>query len=180
MVLSSESRKKRSGSYRLNDATGGAMSAVKPEIQLLKELLVAMDFTPESDKAFDFAIKLLQNNRQAQLYILHAVTTHVMATSETAPDALLINMQIQDKLVKEAKERMEEKVNYAKAHGVSRVKGIVVVSDPVRAILQAAKDIKADMILLGNRRRGYTRGILFGSVSARVAADSPASVLIVR
>ncbi len=150
------------------------------EVAVLKGVLVAMDFTPEAEKAFDFAIKLLQNHRQAHLFLLHAVTPHMIAGSETAPDSIMVNMQMQEERVKEAKERMEEKVDFARSHGISRAKGLVVVSDPVHAILDAAEDMKVDLILLGNRRRGYRRGIIFGSVSERVAADSPSSVLIVR
>ena len=41
-------------------------------------------------------------------------------------------------------------------------------------------EIKPDLVVMGNRRPGYKKGIFLGSVSSRVAADSPTSVLIVR
>lgn len=149
-------------------------------VPVLKGVLVAVDFTPPSDKAFDFAVKLLQNQRQAHLYLINVVTPHIIAGSESAPDALLMNMQIQEDEVNSAKVKMEEKVSFAREHGISKAMGVVVVSDPVHAILDKAEELKVDLILLGNRRRGYARGIIFGSVSERVAAESPMSVLIVR
>lgn len=162
------------------DAAVSATYNVSAQVPVLRGVLVALDFTPESEKALDFAVKLLQNNRRSHLFMLHVVSALVLPAMEAAPDSLLMNMQVQDERVKDAKARMEEKVNYARAHGISRAKGLVVVSDPVRAIVDTAQELDADLIVLGNRRRGYRRGIIFGSVSERVAADSPASVLIVR
>lgn len=150
------------------------------QVSVLKGVLVAVDFTSESEKALDFAIKLLQNQRQANLYLIHAVNPHIVAGSETSPESIVINMQIQEERLDEAKAKMQEKLDYAHSHGIAKVKGLVVVSDPVHAILDAAEQMKVDLILLGNRRRGYRRGIIFGSVSERVAADSPTSVLVVR
>lgn len=171
---------KAPGNKRKHGGEEFVMEAPSPEVAALKGVLVAMDFTPESQKALDFAVKLLQNHRQAHLYMIHAVTTHTLPGSEVSPDSLLLNMQVQEESMKEAKSKMEEKVEYARSHGIAKPKGLVVVSDPVSAIVNTAEELKADLIVLGNRRRGYARGIIFGSVSERVAADSPMSVLIVR
>ncbi len=175
----------RTGRKKVAAAPGRVRNSSSPApgttaVAALKGVLVAVDFAPASEKAFRFAVSLLQNQREVQLYLIHAVGAHVLPGSEMSPDSLLLNMQIQDEHVKEAKSAMRQKVAFAKAHKIPKVKGLVVVSDPVHAIIDTAKQMKADLILLGNRRRGYRRGIIFGSVSERVAADSPTSVLIVR
>lgn len=175
----------RTGKKKVASAPGRVRKSSSPAprttaVAALKGVLVAVDFAPESEKALKFAISLLQNQREVQLYLIHAVGTHVLTGSEMSPDSLLLNMQIQDEHVREAKYAMQQKVAFAKAHGIPKVKGLVVVSDPVHAIIDTAEQMKVDLILLGNRRRGYRRGIIFGSVSERVAADSPTSVLIVR
>ena len=47
-------------------------------------------------------------------------------------------------------------------------------------ILKLIDSYKPDMVIMGNRKLGFKKGILLGSVSARVSASSPVSVLIVR
>lgn len=58
--------------------------------------------------------------------------------------------------------------------------GLVAMGDPSKAIIQHASAIKADLTLLGSRRRqGITRFVL-GSVSHAVLHQSPCPVLIFR
>jgi nucleotide-binding universal stress UspA family protein len=52
--------------------------------------------------------------------------------------------------------------------------------DPVKAILQVAKDVGADLIVVGNKGMRGTRGKLLGSVPNDVAHHAPCAVLIVR
>ncbi len=51
--------------------------------------------------------------------------------------------------------------------------------DPGREIIAAARAIHADLVVVGSRGRGGMRGLLLGSVSRRVAATAPCSVLVV-
>lgn len=56
---------------------------------------------------------------------------------------------------------------------------IVRTGDPGREIVEAARTMSADLVVLGSRGRGGVKGFLLGSVSRRVAATAPCSVLVV-
>jgi nucleotide-binding universal stress UspA family protein len=55
----------------------------------------------------------------------------------------------------------------------------VRVGDPTGEIVDAARSVDADLIVVGSRGRGAIRGLVLGSVSRRVAATAPCSVLVV-
>lgn len=57
--------------------------------------------------------------------------------------------------------------------------GHVVPDDPATAILDVAQREGAELVVVGSRGLGGMRRFLRGSVSARVAAHAPMSVLIV-
>ncbi len=146
----------------------------------LNSILVAMDPSKRSVKALEFSFKLLQGNKNARLYILNAVNPMLLRVSGDAPQAGIMVVERQEEELEEAKKLVKKAVAHAKANGILNVEGIVREQDPVKAIIQAADRIKPDLIILGNRGRSFRRGIFFGSVSQRVSADSPVSVLIVK
>jgi nucleotide-binding universal stress UspA family protein len=82
------------------------------------------------------------------------------------------------------KERGETILNHAKdysvSNGVMNVKTYLKQGDPAREILELAKSINPDLIVIGNRKRGFLRGVFLGSVSQRVAANSECAVLVVK
>jgi nucleotide-binding universal stress UspA family protein len=56
----------------------------------------------------------------------------------------------------------------------------VEVGDPGGAICTVARDIDADVIVLGSRGRGVVKRVLLGSVSEYVLHHAPCPVLVVR
>jgi nucleotide-binding universal stress UspA family protein len=56
---------------------------------------------------------------------------------------------------------------------------IVRTGYPGREIVETARTMSADLVVLGSRGRGGVKGLLLGSVSRRVAATAPCSVLVV-
>ncbi len=146
----------------------------------LNSILVAIDSSKRSVKALEFSFKLLKGNRNARLYILNAVNPILLRVSGDAPQAGIMVVEKQEEELDESKKLIRKAVAHAKANGILNVEGIVREQDPVKAVVQAADRIKPDLIVLGNRGRSFRRGIFFGSISQRVAADSPVSVLIVK
>ena len=146
----------------------------------IKSVLVAIDSSKKSVKALEFSFRLLANNREGKLYIINAVNPVLLRVSGDAPQTGIMVIEKQEEEVKLARRLVSHAVAHAKANGILNVEGIVKEADPVRAIIQTADAVKPDIIVLGNRGRGFRRGIFFGSVSQRVAADSPVSVMIVK
>ena len=67
----------------------------------------------------------------------------------------------------------------ARAAGVE-VQTHPVEADPADALLNVAEEIKADLIVVGNKGMTGTRRFLLGSVPNNVSHHAPCSVIIVR
>lgn len=83
----------------------------------------------------------------------------------------------------EPAEDLKETVAQAKMILVERgVAGQTVdaIGDPASAILQAAADRQADVVIVGTRGRNVLARALLGSVSTNVIHHAPCDVLIVR
>lgn len=76
--------------------------------------------------------------------------------------------------------RLSEAETAARAQGATDVHTLLAHGDPVEAILAAARDNHADLVVLGSHGFGIIRGFILGSVSAKVSQASPGSVLLAR
>jgi nucleotide-binding universal stress UspA family protein len=68
----------------------------------------------------------------------------------------------------------------ARAAGVGDVTTHPVEGDPADAILNVAEEVKADLIVVGNKGMTGARRYLLGSVPNNVSHHAPCSVIIVR
>jgi nucleotide-binding universal stress UspA family protein len=68
----------------------------------------------------------------------------------------------------------------AKGSGVEEVQSHAREGDPADAILDVAEEIKADLIVVGNKGMTGARRFLLGSVPNKVSHHAPCSVIIVR
>lgn len=72
-----------------------------------------------------------------------------------------------------------EALGLLRGRGASAV-GRLVEGDPASAILDAADEIDADLVIVGSRGLGAASRFLRGSVSSRVATHARTSALVVR
>ena len=68
----------------------------------------------------------------------------------------------------------------ARAAGVADITTHPVEDDPADAILNVAEEVKADLIVVGNKGMTGARRYLLGSVPNNVSHHAPCSVIIVR
>ena len=68
----------------------------------------------------------------------------------------------------------------AKNDGVGEVSTHAREGDPADAILDVAEEVKADLIVVGNKGMTGARRFLLGSVPNKVSHHAPCSVIIVR
>jgi nucleotide-binding universal stress UspA family protein len=68
----------------------------------------------------------------------------------------------------------------AKKEGVEEIQTHAREGDPADAILDVAEEIKADLIVVGNKGMTGARRFLLGSVPNKVSHHAPCSVIIVR
>jgi len=146
----------------------------------LSRILVAIDGTKPSMRALDMGISLARVQSNLEMDIVMVVPYPVQYVTGESPTG---DLTIVERLAT-LKERGETILNHAKdysvSNGVMNVKTYLKQGDPAREILELAKSISPDMIVIGNRKRGFLRGVFLGSVSQRVAANSECAVLVVK
>jgi universal stress protein A len=135
-------------------------------------ILVPIDFSPCAEHALDYACDLAAR-LGARIHVINAIGATLPELSVALTDQMISsvrhnNAAALDKLI----EPRRKKAAFGE---------ITVVDNDARdAILQAARAVRADLIVIGTHgRRGLTR-VLLGSVAEDVLRRAPCPVLAVR
>ncbi|MCL4315029.1 MAG: universal stress protein [Candidatus Thermoplasmatota archaeon] len=144
----------------------------------LKAIVCPTDFSEEASKAVQFAAGIAGLDPECVLYLLHVVKPVYVPVGDISGASEII-VEKNDREIRNSRERLERLASEFRKDGI-QTHVSVKTGDPVISILGFAEEYKADMIVMGNRKHGFKKGILLGSVSERVSANSPVSVLIVR
>ena len=147
---------------------------------MLKTILVPIDGSDCANRAVDFAGDLA-SKFDAKIVLLHAI--HY--PSEGLPDELhryAVSEHLDgpgeiDRIVEKVLQSSEIRANNSGAEDVSSQSRR---GDPAQLILDAAKTMGADMIVMGSRGLGELKGPLVGSVSNKVIHHADVPVTIVR
>jgi nucleotide-binding universal stress UspA family protein len=140
---------------------------------MFQNILVAIDGSPDADRALTEAIDLAASEH-ARLTLFSAVVTPPAAAYIGAGAGVAAT------LARDAEVETERILRTA----VDRVPGRVSVStvrssEPVRlALIHQIKTGHHDLVVMGSRGRGALRSVLLGSVSHYVLHHSPIPVLI--
>ncbi len=139
-----------------------------------KNILVPIDFSEQSEKAASAACALASKTG-ATVHLLHAYLIPV----ESVGIALTVSQKYVEQFVQESKAQLQELV--AKLCPNASVGPLLVESgDPREVIVHKAKELNAELIVMGTHgRRGLMHAIM-GSVAESVARSAHCSVLVVR
>jgi nucleotide-binding universal stress UspA family protein len=145
-------------------------------------LLVAVDFTPFSEKALVFASELAEK-LEAQLLVLHVIHDPAEAPGFYAQKGkkkkFLQSMEeaaevMMDKFLKKMRKA------YPGQMPIKDAIPLLVVGTPVTRILEIAKKKKVGMIIIGSHGRTGLSHLLVGSKAERVVQLSPIPVTVVK
>jgi len=168
-------------------ATDGSDHAVKA-------LDMAADLAAQSDGVLTIVHVLMHGqppeelNRMAEIehLIPHAART-AMPTLEHVPATMMDMFQAsteieQARQVVEAigEKLVEDAAEQARRRGAKQVQTRIEIGDYAETILAVAKDVGADMIVLGNRGLGDLKGLLMGSVSHKVGQLAECTIVTVK
>lgn len=137
----------------------------------MKRVLIAYDGSEHSKKAFDVGLDL------ASKYAAEVVVLSVARVSEP-PDDVETEAAIES-ATELYKKQFEDLRQQAAAAGV-KAEFEVRAGHPADQIILAAKDKRADVIVMGHRGRSRVTHWLLGSISKRVLSYAHCSVFIVR
>ncbi len=144
----------------------------------LQAILVATDFSECSGAAFQAARKLAQTF-QAKIILVHIIS---LKRLETLSDFMKVDQEtLLPKLKQRAEAHLSEFLNRYPAEGVS-VESIVAVGLPFQEIAVLARDLAADLIIIGgygHAGRGPVEEIFFGSTAEKVVRLLPCPVLVI-
>jgi len=145
-------------------------------VKMFERILLATDFSPTSLPAFERAMRLAKN-AGAKLLVAHASQELVSTELGYAPPAVYDEWE--QKLRESVQEKLDQMVVRARKEGVD-AHAVLVTGFADEAILDAARQNHADLIVMGTHgRRGAAR-IFLGSVASRVVAAAECPVMTVR
>jgi len=138
---------------------------------MYRKILVAYDGTAFSDAALGEAIAIARDS-DGEI----AVVTAVERNTEMEAMAPELDRKFEEKAVDDLR-RAEKKV---KAAGVKLVPREISDDPPHEAVIEAAKELQSDIIVMGTHGRTGLMRLLMGSTTERVIGHAPCSVLVVR
>ena len=130
------------------------------------QILAATDFSTRSNRALRQAGLLAQNQKDAQLHLVHVV-------DDDQPDDLI---RIEKR---EAERLLGEQISSMPELQGTRSRALVVTGDPFDGILKAANEVNADLIVMGSHRKQMLLEIFTGTTIERVARKGNFPVLMV-
>jgi nucleotide-binding universal stress UspA family protein len=149
---------------------------------LIKNVLVAVDGSENSDRALDFGLDLAEKYAVA-VTVLNVSESPAMGAVPMEPTTISGDSMVV--FAKDLRKFHEEILSKAVAHAKSVKPDLSVLSklregDPALEIVAAAKEGGFDVVVVGHRGFSRMREIFLGNVSEKVVHLAPCSVVIVR
>lgn len=160
---------------RMQARREAAEKGEEPEELRLGTILVATDFSTGAAHATDMAIDYAKKFG-SKIVLIHAYDTPVNASLLTRgyslPDGFI------EEVAKAAREEVAEAAGEVAATGVE-CEGVAVEEPAAIAIVNAAIERQADLIVMGTRGLTGLKRVALGSVADRVVRTAPCPVLTV-
>jgi len=146
----------------------------------MQKLLIAVDFSPASRNAYQYAVWLsLELNAEAHLVFVNQAVQAETTLPEKARREMVTreNMEYEQRLRRLATAYPDQSPeDWSKL----RLKSLMVRNGPVAPTLaKTAEEVEADLLVVGVREKHLLQEYLFGSVSTHLASRVPCPLLIV-
>jgi len=141
----------------------------------IKKILVPTDFSPASKKAFKYALRFARAFG-SELTLLHVVEPAISPTFEEIPEApAFFKAEMAD-----AEKSLRTLVKSVRHPRVPGVRSITRTGLAAHEIVEAGKELHADLIVIATRGYSSWKHLVIGSTAARVARAAACPVLVVR
>jgi nucleotide-binding universal stress UspA family protein len=142
----------------------------------IKTVLVPVDFSTFSSKALDYAVAFGEQF-QAALVLLHVVEPMVYPENYMTIPA--VSDDINASLMKAAEEKLGAQRDRVRGNHLE-ISVLTRLGRPYVEITEAARELGADLIILGTHGHTGLKHVLLGSTAERVVRHAPCPVLTVR
>jgi nucleotide-binding universal stress UspA family protein len=146
-------------------------------LKLSKKILVAIDGSPQSDKAAEEAVKLtVTSGGEIKNHLFAVMVLPTLGKSQFLPHTPMTEQPDWER----RRQRAFYVVEKAAAEAGVDLQNVIVYGDPVEELLRQTRELQCDLVVIGSSGKGVVKRALEGSVSARVALKAECSVLLVR
>jgi nucleotide-binding universal stress UspA family protein len=150
----------------------------------VKKVLIALDYYPTSQKVAESGFSLAKNIG-AEIILLHVITDPVYYSSPEYSPIMGYTGNLDKDLmqldsVAALKKASQQFLDKSKHHlGDKTIQTLVEEGDYAESILKAAKDLHADIIVMGTHSRKWLENIVMGSVTEKVLNHTSIPLFII-
>ncbi|MBC8018012.1 MAG: universal stress protein [Verrucomicrobia bacterium] len=149
-------------------------------LNLRKKILVAIDGSPQSDKAAEEAVRMAYGNRSQFKSCVYAMLVLPNAPTSTYTDFVPTAPLTETEKWDELRRRIFYVVEKCASEIDVPLEMIVEYGEPADKLIEFARREQVDVIVIGSSGKGFIQRRIKGSVSHRVATAAGCSVYIVR
>lgn len=149
-------------------------------LNLRKKILVAIDGSPQSDKAAEEAVRIAVGNQSQFKSKVFALLVLPNAPTSTYTDFVPSAPMTETERWNDLRQRIFYVVEKCAVENDIPLEMIVEYGDPADKLISFAKREEIDVIVIGSSGKGFIKRRIKGSVSHTVASSAPCSVYIVR
>jgi nucleotide-binding universal stress UspA family protein len=150
----------------------------------MKKVLIALDYDPTAQKVAEAGASLAKS-MNAKIILLHVITDPVYYSSEEYSPIMGFNGFMEMGPVQSISNDMLKNValqylDKSKQHlGDETIQTLVNEGDFAESILNTAKEVDADIIVVGSHSRRWLENILMGSVTEKVLHHTSIPLFVV-
>ena len=150
----------------------------------MKKVLIALDYNPTAQKVAETGFALAKS-MNAEVILIHVISDPMFYSSEGFSPIMGFQGYIdvgpfQADSVEGIKKASLQYLEKTRKHlGDKTIQTIVKEGDFADTILKSAKEVKADLIVLGSHSRKWLENIVLGSVSEKVLHHTTIPLFVV-
>ena len=141
----------------------------------IQTILVPIDFSAHSTRALKTAIGLAKT-LNAKIHLLHA---YHLPVSITMPDAVVVPQSFWDNIRDASARKLEKSYQTVSREGIE-CESHLTAQMPSAAIVETARQIGADLIVMGTRGLSGLKHVVLGSVAERTVRVASCPVMTVK
>jgi len=142
----------------------------------MKRIIAAIDFSDTSQPVVEAAVKLARALNEG-LHIVHVVEAEpTYAAYGFSPDEFPAMHEIQQESLLRSERKLEEIAAQSSLKGIQTK---VLQGHPLHRILEYAKEVDSDMLVLGSHGHGFLGSLLLGSVAEGCIRKAEIPALII-
>lgn len=149
-------------------------------LTLSKKIMVAIDGSPQSDKAAEEAVRLAAASGSKFKSQIYAILVLPKVDAPAVIDYLPDSRAVSPLSVDEARKRMFYVIEKSAREADVELENLIVYGEPAEEIIRMAEEKECDVIVIGSSGKGRVKRALLGSVSTKVSLQAHISVYIVR